>query len=196
MAASVVLRDVRHPSTDLKEHPAMSRHSDLLIGWSLAATGAMLAIAAVASVILLSSDPPASAGATVPVARGHAGGSVTPVTISARRTQLGEILVGPDGHTVYGFSRDTRDHDMCASVNGCLSVWPIVAAHGPVHAGAGVNRALLGTITVHGQRQITYAGHPLYTYVGDDGPASTVYVGEFQFGGTWPALAPSGRPVR
>jgi uncharacterized protein YbcI len=37
---------------------------------------------------------------------------------------------------------------VCAAVSGCLSVWPILAAHGSARVGAGVTSSLLGTTTV------------------------------------------------
>jgi hypothetical protein len=45
-------------------------------------------------------------------------------------------------------------------------------------------------------RQVTYAGHPLYSYVGDNRPAETDNINIFQSHGYWPAIAPSGRAVK
>ena len=60
----------------------------------------------------------------------------------------------------------------------------------------GLKPSLLGTIALGGgRRQVTYAGHPLYTYAFDSGPAETGYVGATQFGGTWRALSATGRPL-
>jgi predicted lipoprotein with Yx(FWY)xxD motif len=63
-------------------------------------------------------------------------------------------------------------------------------------AGNGVKASLIGTIKLGSKRQLTYAGHPLYTYVGDSGPGSTSYVGIKQFGGAWYALNAAGKTVR
>jgi hypothetical protein len=73
------------------------------MGWSLAATGAALAIAAVASVILLSSTPQAAAGSPARPAPARAVRSPSATTISVHRTALGRILVGPHGDTLYAF---------------------------------------------------------------------------------------------
>jgi hypothetical protein len=54
----------------------------------------------------------------------------------------------------------------------------------------------VGTIMVGGARQVTYAGHPLYTYIGDAGPGDTSYVGQSQFGGKWFALNATGQIVK
>jgi predicted lipoprotein with Yx(FWY)xxD motif len=56
---------------------------------------------------------------------------------------------------------------------------------------------LIGTIRLaNGKKQVTYAGHPLYTYVGDSAPGQTYYVNFFQFGGYWPAVNASGRELK
>jgi hypothetical protein len=59
-----------------------------------------------------------------------------------------------------------------------------------------VKRSLLGTIKLHGDvRQVTYAGHPLYTYALDFGPRSTLYVGTEEYGGRWFAVTAAGKAV-
>jgi predicted lipoprotein with Yx(FWY)xxD motif len=116
--------------------------------------------------------------------------------LQLRQTRLGKILVNSRGYTVYTFSRDRRNVDECARIRNCLSVWPVVAPGRPL-AGPGVKASLIRTITVRrGVRQLTYAGHPLYTYSGDAHPAQTTYVNVRQFGGRWPALNAAGREVR
>ena len=176
----------------------MPRFLSLVTGWALAAAGATLAIAAVASVILLSAPRPAAAaaGSSASSRHRHAGAASASTTISLRATRLGKLLVASDGHTLYAFSRDARNHDRCAMLSGCTGVWPIATAHGTPRAGRGVKASLLGTIKVGHVSQVTYAGHPLYTYTADSGPADTAYVGVSQFGGTWPALSPTGRLVK
>ena len=116
--------------------------------------------------------------------------------VQLRHTRLGTILVNGRGLTLYVFTRDARNRDRCASIRGCPSVWPLLATNGGTSAGAGVNRRLLGSIRVGHSRQVTYAGHPLYTYSGDAGPGNTAYVGFRQFGGTWYALSPAGKLVK
>ena len=167
----------------------MSHPISRLTGGALALTGAVLAISAVAVVLLFSSG--GAAAATRPSAN-----TLARTTISARHTSVGTVLVGPGGKTVYAFSRDHLREDSCAAVKGCLTVWPLLTTHGSVSAGPGVKRSLLSTITVHGTHQITYAGHPLYGYENNGGPGDTSYVGISQFGGSWPAVSPSGSLVR
>lgn len=117
-------------------------------------------------------------------------------TLQARRTPAGTILVDSQGDTLYAFTKDIRNRDNCAGLPGCLYVWPALVSARPT-AGPGVNRRLVGTIRVaRVGRQVTYAGHPLYTYVGDSHPAETDNINIYQSQGYWPAIAPSGRLVR
>ena len=118
-------------------------------------------------------------------------------TIGLRHTSLGEILVAPKGRTLYEFSRDRTNVEACQTIKGCTSVWPPLTTSGSVNAGLGVNARLLGTVRLeNGSHQVTYAGHPLYTYVGDSGPGETEYVGEDQSGGFWYALNAHGSSLR
>ena len=117
-------------------------------------------------------------------------------TISTRHTRIGTILVTSSGDTLYAFTRDSRNHDMCVSLRGCRSAWPIMAVRGTLRAGSGVNHSMLGTIRVGSSRQVTYAGHPLYEYIGNSGPGDVSYVGAHAFGGNWLAVTPSARLVR
>src|SRR5579859_1165393 len=80
--------------------------------------------------------------------------------LQLRHTALGTILVDGAGHTVYGFTRDSRNHDRCAATAGCTGIWPLLTSTGTPTAGPGVKRSLVSTIKVGGARQVTYAGHP------------------------------------
>lgn len=125
--------------------------------------------------------------------RAHAASSAK---LQLRHTALGSILVNRAGHTVFVFTRDSRNRDRCAATAGCTGIWPLVTTSGTPSLGPGVKRSLVGTITVAGARQVTYAGHPLYTYIGDAGPGDTSYVGQSQFGGKWFALNAAGQIVK
>jgi predicted lipoprotein with Yx(FWY)xxD motif len=158
---------------------------------SFLGAGALALLAATAAAVTLVSSSSASTRQE-PSARAE---SVS-TTIRTRHTRIGTILVTAGGDTLYAFSRDGRDRDACASIRGCLSVWPIMAVHGSLQAGSGVDHSLLGSIRVGRSRQVTYAGHPLYTWTGNSGPGDVSYVGADSSGGHWPAVSPSGRLVR
>jgi predicted lipoprotein with Yx(FWY)xxD motif len=114
-------------------------------------------------------------------------------TVQLRRTSLGSILVSSSGHTLYEFTKDHASKNSCAAISGCSAAWPSLKASGRPTAGPGVKASLLSTTRGN---QVTYAGHPLYTYSGDSGPGKTSYVGAQSFGGTWYAINASGGTVK
>jgi predicted lipoprotein with Yx(FWY)xxD motif len=112
-------------------------------------------------------------------------------------TMVGPLLVSEHGYTVFIFSRDRRDDDVCAQIKGCLEQWPAVTTAERPIAGPGVKRSLMGSIPYHGKlRQVTYAGHPLHTYKFDYGRGSMMNIGNKQFGGSWYALNAAAKPIR
>lgn len=117
-------------------------------------------------------------------------------TVRLENTKLGKILVDRSGFTLYLFTRDKRNEDSCVPVSGCLSTWPAVTTTQRPVAGANVRSSLLGTIKLHGDvRQVTYAGHPLYTYAFDLSKRSTFNVGLDEYGGLWYAVNRAGKAV-
>lgn len=117
-------------------------------------------------------------------------------TVRIMHTSSGALLVASNGHTIYQLSRDRHNHDVCVTTSGCASVWPPLTVSGKPTAGSGAKASLLGTISLgHGHRQVTYGGHPLYTYSGDTGPAQTAYLGANTPFGTWYGVSASGKRV-
>jgi predicted lipoprotein with Yx(FWY)xxD motif len=129
----------------------------------------------------------ASADPGVPAARASRS-----ATVQLRHTNVGSILVSSSGRTLYEFTKDHGNKDSCMAISGCSAVWPSLKASGRPTAGAGIKAALLSS----SGGQVTYAGHPLYTYSGDSGPGATSYVGAKQFGGTWDAVNAAGGAVK
>jgi predicted lipoprotein with Yx(FWY)xxD motif len=116
-------------------------------------------------------------------------------TVKLAQSSLGQILVTGSGRTLYAFTRDGHNTDRCMSISGCTSVWPMYTSAKKPTSGPGVKASLLGSIKLPHRtaRQVTYAGHPLYTYTGDSTAAETDYVGTPQFGGKWLALNVAGK---
>jgi predicted lipoprotein with Yx(FWY)xxD motif len=114
--------------------------------------------------------------------------------ITTRATHLGKVLVDGQGRTLYLFEKDKGKASSC---NGaCASVWPALTTTGKGVARGGLSSAKLGSIRgSNGRKQLTYAGHPLYTYVGDAKAGDTKGQGLDQFGAEWYVLAPSGRKI-
>ena len=107
--------------------------------------------------------------------------------------KLGLILAsGPKKLTVYLFEADRPGHSSCTGA--CAKVWPPVT--GSPKALAGAMSADLGTVTrPDGTKQVTYKGHPLYTYRRDKDDGDTYGEGLRSFGAGWYALSPSGKKV-
>ena len=83
--------------------------------------------------------------------------------VKVSKTTLGRILVDSRGRTLYLFEKDKSRGSMCSG--SCATFWPPLLTSGKPRAGAGVKAALLGTIRrAGGARQVTYGGHPLYTF--------------------------------
>ena len=119
-----------------------------------------------------------------------------PATVKISNSSLGKILVNGSGRTLYMFTKDGRGNDRCVTTHGCASVWPPLTTNGKPVARSGAKSRLLGTIRLpNGGLQVTYAGHPLYTYSADVMPHETDYVGSPQFGGTWYAVSSTGGKV-
>lgn len=131
------------------------------------------------------------------VSTGSAVAATRGTTIKLTKTRSGKILTTSRGFTLYMFSRDKRNKDVCVKIQDCTIVWPLVTTKGKPVAGPGVKARLLGTIKLaNGSRQVTYNGWPLYTYIGDRFPRSTQFIGLYQSGGYWWALNAAGRLVK
>jgi len=117
-----------------------------------------------------------------------------PATVSSAKTGLGKVIVNGRGHTLYLFEKDKRGKSACSGA--CASYWPPLLTHGKPMAAGGAKRALLGTIKrSNGSRQVTYAGHPLYTFVQDTKRGQTRGEGSTLFGAGWDALTPAGKKI-
>src|SRR5918911_2200684 len=97
--------------------------------------------------------------------------------VAIRSTSLGKILVDAKGRTLYLFEADKPNMSNCSGA--CLSIWPALSSHGKPQAHGGVLAAKVGTIASTGQ--VTYNGHPLYYYGGDQRAGDTNGQGLNQF---------------
>jgi predicted lipoprotein with Yx(FWY)xxD motif len=134
------------------------------------------------------SSPAAGApGASAPAAGAAA--------LTLRHTSLGTILTDGQGFTLYAFEADMGTKSACSGA--CAAAWPPAttsAAHFTVTGGAA--KSLVGETTrADGQRQLTYAGHPLYRFSGDGTPGSTNGQGSEAFGAPWDVLTATGTEV-
>lgn len=98
------------------------------------------------------------------------------------------VLVDARGFTLYWFVPDTPARSNCTGT--CAAYWPPVT--GSPAAGPGVT-GRLGTIRrSDGSTQVTYDGHPLYTYVADTSPGQARGNDINLNGGLWHEMTPTG----
>jgi predicted lipoprotein with Yx(FWY)xxD motif len=108
--------------------------------------------------------------------------------------KLGKILVDSRGRTLYLFKKDSGTKSACTG--GCAVAWPPLRVTGKPVVGKGASASKLGTSKrSDGNPQVTYAGHPLYTFTGDQNPGDTNGQGLTNFGGGWFALSSAGGQV-
>lgn len=116
-------------------------------------------------------------------------------TVTVRSSAFGRILFDSRGFALYGFTKDSRGRSNCSGA--CAAAWPPYILRGSLRAPAGVKRSLLGTIRrADGRRQVTFAGRPLYFYVGDTRAGQVSCQNVFEFGGLWLVVRPGGKLVR
>ena len=76
------------------------------------------------------------------------------------------VLTNARGFTLYSFAPDTPTTSKC--YGSCAAYWPPVTGTAPASPSL---PGRISTITrTGGSRQLTYNGHPLYTYIGDTAP--------------------------
>jgi predicted lipoprotein with Yx(FWY)xxD motif len=115
-------------------------------------------------------------------------------TVDVTTTGLGQILVDSTGRTLYLFNKDSGTTSACAGE--CATDWPPLRADGHPTVGNGANASRIGTTQrSDGNPQVTYNGHPVYLYEGDQQPGDTNGQGLTAFGAGWYALSPAGNQV-
>ncbi len=121
---------------------------------------------------------------------GSSGGS----SVALAGSKLGDILVDGKGRTLYLFEADKGPTSVCDGA--CATAWPPLTTTGTPKAGTGVSAAKLGTTKRDdGTTEVTYNGHPLYTYAGDSAPGQTNGQGIDGFGAEWYVLSGAGNKI-
>jgi len=143
-------------------------------------------VAILAAVGSLAVAVSAAQAATQPAARG--------ATVETAVSSLGRILVDTQGRTLYLFEKDKKGHSTCSGQ--CAAYWPPLITTGTPAAKAGAKQSLLGvTHRSDGKLQVTYAGHPLYTFVQDTKRGQTNGQNLDKFGAEWYVLGPTGLKI-
>jgi predicted lipoprotein with Yx(FWY)xxD motif len=114
--------------------------------------------------------------------------------VTAKSSQYGRILFDGRGFVLYGFTRDPKGKSACSGA--CATAWPPYIVKSRPRASGGISRARLGTIKrADGRLQGTFAGRPLYYYVGDRQPGQILCQNVTEFGGVWRVVRPNGSLV-
>jgi predicted lipoprotein with Yx(FWY)xxD motif len=159
--------------------PGMTPRRNILLAPVLAVPMIALAIAGCGGSSSNASASPSTAAAT---------------TVNMRSSGLGKIVVDSKGRTLYLFEKDTGTKSTCSGA--CAAAWPPFTTSGKPKAGSGVTASLLGTSTrSDGKVQVTYNGHPLYYYAGDQKVGDTNGQNLDQFGAEWYVVSPAGKKV-
>jgi predicted lipoprotein with Yx(FWY)xxD motif len=116
-----------------------------------------------------------------------------PATVGVANSDLGDILVDSQARTLYLFQKDSGTKSAC--FGACASAWPPLRANGQPTVGNGANAVVGTTKRSDGKPQVTYGGHPLYRYQGDQKPGDTNGQGLTAFGGSWFAVSAAGNQV-
>jgi predicted lipoprotein with Yx(FWY)xxD motif len=105
--------------------------------------------------------------------------------------KLGMVLVDSNGMTLYDFHKDKGTTSSC--YGPCAEGWPPMLTEGEPTVGNGASASKLGTTErKDGTMQVTYAGHPLYTFVEDKKPGEANGNDVSAFGAQWYALKGNG----
>jgi predicted lipoprotein with Yx(FWY)xxD motif len=171
MMRSLIRRPVRIP-----------RRRMLLVVPAAAAAAAALA-ACGASGTSASGGSSSSGATTAPSASASVAAAV-----GLKTAKVGSVtvLTNAQGFTLYSFAPDTAAKSMC---NGaCATSWPPVSP-----ATMAAVKSPFATIKrSDGATQLTFHGHPLYTFVGDKAPGQASGNGVNAFGGLWHEAPASG----
>jgi predicted lipoprotein with Yx(FWY)xxD motif len=127
-------------------------------------------------------------GATAPGGAYGQAPTATPqalnAAITAKKIDLGTILVDGAGKTLYLFEKDKAGKSSC--VGACAAAWPPLLTDDAATTGTGVKASLVGTTKrPDGKTQVTYHGWPLYYYADDKTPGDMAGQDLKDFGASW-----------
>ncbi|WP_245606949.1 COG4315 family predicted lipoprotein [Simplicispira psychrophila] len=93
-------------------------------------------------------------------------------------------LIGPNGHTVYTFARDSSNAGTSACYDQCAQNWPPLTA-APTAQATGDYSIITRT---DGTRQWAFKGQPMYYFARDAQPGDKV--GDGAMSGAWKVITP------
>ena len=144
---------------------------------------ALLALLAVSAVLAACGS---SYGGSDNKSSGSSGASAatSDVVASAKKAKVGSVIVDAQGRTLYRFTAEAQGVPVCTGA--CVGTWPpaVVADVAGLPKNVATVKRPDG-----GKLQLTYDGHPLYRYAGDQSKADANGEG---VGGQWFVLKAGG----
>ena len=136
-----------------------------------------------------------SDGAAKPTTSNTSNSSGAASVVGTKTSSLGTFLVDGKGRALYLWDADHGSMSACSGA--CAQAWPPVTTTGTPKASGAVKASLLGTTKrTDGTREVTYAGHPLYTFAGDTQAGQTTGQGSNGFGAPWWVVTPAGKALQ
>jgi predicted lipoprotein with Yx(FWY)xxD motif len=153
----------------------------------------LLAVPAVVA-LLAAGTASSSTGSPSAVPSAHASAAKGAAVVKVAHGHLGTHLVNAQGRTLYLFEADKGTKSACTGA--CAKAWPPLKTTGKPRASSGVRASLLGTARrADRSTQVTYGGHPLYTFVMDTKAGQTAGQGFNAFGGLWYVVGTNGKAI-
>ena len=153
--------------------------------------------ATAAAIVMLAASGSSGGGTNTSAPAGNSGGSSSSapasgsssVVVKIKKTGAGTVLTNAAGFTLYTFQADKGSTSTC--YGACAQFWPPVLGTAHLAAGQNISGHFGTTTRKDGKTQVTYDGHPLYTYAGDTQPGQTSGNGINQSGGIWNVVTTS-----
>jgi predicted lipoprotein with Yx(FWY)xxD motif len=158
---------------------------EMRIGW-------LAGPATAAAIVMLAACGSSGGGGTNSSApAGNSGGSSSSksVVVKIEKTGVGSVLTNASGFTLYTFQADSGSTSNC--YGSCATFWPPLLGTAHMAAGQKIDGHFGTTTRKDGKIQVTYDGHPLYTYAGDTAPGDTKGNAINQDGGIWNVITTS-----
>jgi predicted lipoprotein with Yx(FWY)xxD motif len=157
LALAVAIADARPAAAPPRPRPRLLARMRTAVSLVVGVVGAV----SVAALVLFGIALVSTGGG------GESASAASEVTLKTATIDGVAVLTSEKGFTLYWFVPDSPAASRCTG--SCAAYWPPVI--GTPKAGPGVTTSKLGTIKrPGGSTQATYAGHPLYSYIGDDAP--------------------------
>ncbi|MDH3684551.1 MAG: hypothetical protein OEV40_31920 [Acidimicrobiia bacterium] len=116
---------------------------------------------------------------------------IASIDVKSGSSPLGDILIGPEGLTLYAFTNDIEATSTCYGT--CADAWPPVIVDLDWTAGPGLDFGIFATtLREDGQLQLVAGPWPLYYFAGDGAPGDVNGQGS---GDVWFAVDTAGRLI-